>query len=78
MKVCYAKGALTMDFGAIYSFLFETYAGIGCLVGISIVICILLCIVMERRTRKRFKHREKRVDEDAWEFFEDDSDEPEK
>mgnify|MGYP000172826661 CR=1 FL=1 len=27
-----------MDFGALYDFLFNTYAGIGCLVGIGLVV----------------------------------------
>lgn len=60
-----------MDFGQIYHFLFETFAGIGCLVGIGVVLSIIACIIMERRTRKRFANREK--GEDDWSFFDDDS-----
>lgn len=62
-----------MDFEQLYHFLFETYAGIGCLVGIGLVVSLLLCVIMERRTRKRFKDREKT--EDDWSFFEDDEEE---
>ena len=43
-----------MDFGALYDFLFNTYAGIGCLVGIGLVVSLIACVIMERRTRKTF------------------------
>ena len=59
-----------MDFGEVYHFLFETFAGIGCLVGIGLVLSIIACVIMERRTRKRFANREK--SEDDWSFFDDD------
>ena len=29
-----------MDFGSIYHFLFETYVGIGILIGVSLVVCV--------------------------------------
>mgnify|MGYP007070000392 CR=1 FL=1 len=49
-----------MDFDQLYHFVFETYEGIG----ISIVVCLLLCIalaaIMERQTRKRFVDRLRR------------------
>ncbi len=61
-----------MDFGTAYHFLFETFAGLGCLVGIGLVVSIILCIIMERRTRKRFVDRE--PSEDDWSFFDDDED----
>lgn len=61
-----------MDFGEVYHFLFETFAGIGCLVGIGLVLSIIACVIMERRTRKRFANREK--SEDDWSFFDDDDD----
>lgn len=64
-----------MDFGEVYHFLFETFAGIGCLVGIGLVLSIIACVIMERRTRKRFANREK--SEDDWSFFDDDDDEKE-
>ena len=46
-----------MDFGQLYHFLFETFEGIGCLIAIGLVISIIACIIMERRTRKRFVSR---------------------
>ncbi len=61
-----------MDFGALYHFLFETYAGIGCLIGAGLVISLIACIIMERRTRKTFANRE--AGEDDWSFFDDDDD----
>lgn len=61
-----------MDFGEIYHFLFETYAGIGCLVGIGIVASILVSIILERRTRKVYRNHKK--NEDDWSFFDDDED----
>ena len=62
-----------MDFGEIYTFLFETYAGIGVLIVISLVACTILAAVMEVRTRKRFVDRGPRSEdeEDEWSFFDD-------
>lgn len=62
-----------MDFGALYDFLFNTYAGIGCLVGIGLVVSLIACVIMERRTRKQFKNHEKT--EDDWSLFDDDDEE---
>ncbi|HIY84404.1 DUF6724 family protein [Rubneribacter sp.] len=59
-----------MDLGALYHFLFETYAGIGCLVGAGLVLSLIACIIMERRTRKMYVNHE--PDEDDWSFFDDD------
>lgn len=64
-----------MDFSEIYHFLFETTAGIGCLIGAFLLISIIACIVMEQRTRKQFKHREKGPDD--WSLFDDDDEEEE-
>lgn len=58
-----------MDFNQLYDFLFNSFAGIGCLVGICLVASILACFLMERRTRKRFVDREK--GEDDWSLFDD-------
>ncbi len=65
-----------MDFGEVYHFLFETIPGIGCLIGIGLVVSIIACIIMERRTRKRFANRE--AGEDDWSFFDDDDEDEEK
>lgn len=64
-----------MDWAALYHFLFETYAGIGCLVGAGIVLSLIACIIMERRTRKTFVDRA--PSKDDWSFFDDDDDEEE-
>lgn len=65
-----------MDFGELYHFLFETMPGIGCLVGIGIVLSIIACVIMEMRTRKRFSNHE--ATEDDWSFFGDDDEEDNK
>lgn len=61
-----------MDIDEIYHFLFETMPGIGCLVGAGLVLSVIACIIMERRTRKQFKNHEKT--EDDWSLFDDDED----
>ena len=67
-----------MDFEAIYQFLFETYAGIGVLVAISLVVCIIVAAVLEMRTRKTYVDRGEATDEDEWSIFgDDDEDEDE-
>ena len=63
-----------MDFSEIYHFLFETYAGIGVLVAISLVLCIIIAAVLELRTRKTYIDRGPSTDEDEWSLF-DESDE---
>ena len=60
-----------MDFGEIYHFLFETYMGIGVLVGVSLVLCIILAAVLELRTRKTYVDRGPRGEEDEWSLFDD-------
>lgn len=65
-----------MDFAAIYHFLFESFAGIGILVGAGLVISVLACLIMEWKTRRTFKDRGP-VDEedDGFSFFEDEEEE---
>lgn len=62
-----------MDFAAVYHFLFESFAGIGILVGAGLVISVLACLIMEWKTRRTFQDRGP-VDEedDGFSFFEDD------
>ncbi|MCI8451328.1 DUF6724 family protein [Enterorhabdus sp. P55] len=62
-----------MDIDEIYHFLFETMPGIGCLVGAGLVLSVIACVIMERRTRKQFKNHEKT--EDDWSLFDDDDEE---
>lgn len=59
-----------MDASEIYHFLFETYAGMGILVGAGIVISIVLCVIFEFRTRKLYRNHEVN-EEDEWAIFED-------
>ena len=65
-----------MDAGAIYHFLFETYTGIGILVAAGLVISLILCVIMERKTRSVYKDRGPKPD-DEWSLFDDDDDEEE-
>lgn len=46
-----------MDLAAIYHFIFETYAGIGCLIGAGIIISIIAAVISERKTRKVYRDR---------------------
>ena len=62
-----------MDFGEIYHFLFETYAGMGVLIAASLVLCVIIAALLELRTRKRFVDRGPRPEdeEDEWSMFDD-------
>lgn len=62
-----------MDINELYHFLFETVPGMGILVGAGIVLSILACIILERKTRKQFKNHAKT--EDDWSLFDDDNEE---
>ena len=59
-----------MNFEELYHFLFETMPGIGILVGGGLVISIIVCLILERKTRKQYKNHEKT--EDDWSLFDDD------
>ena len=61
---------MNMNFEEIYHFLFETMPGIGVLVGIGLLASIIVCVILERKTRKQFKNHEKT--EDDWSLFDDD------
>ena len=58
-----------MNIEELYHFLFETMPGIGILVGGGLVISIIVCFILERKTRKQT--------EDDWSLFDDDEDESE-
>lgn len=64
-----------MDFNELYHFLFETFPGIGCLVGLGLLVSLILCLIMEKRTRERFSNHERT--EDDWSIFDDDDEEEE-
>ena len=63
-----------MELSEIYHFLFETYAGMGVLVVISLVLCIIIAAALEMRTRKTFIDRGPKGEdeEDEWSLFDDD------
>ena len=61
---------MNVNFEEIYHFLFETMPGIGVLVGIGLLASIIVCVILERKTRKQFKNHEKT--EDDWSLFDDD------
>lgn len=60
-----------MDFNEIYRLLFETYLGIGILVGAGIVISLIVCILLEIKTRKVYRNHELDPEEDEWAIFEE-------
>lgn len=62
-----------MDFAAIYHFLFQTYAGMGILFLTALVVCLIACVIMEKRTRKVYVNHE--PEDDDWSFFDDDDEE---
>lgn len=51
-----------MDFDAIYHFLFESFAGIGILIGVALVASLIYAIIAERKTRRVYKDRGERTD----------------
>lgn len=63
-----------MTLEELYHFLFETYAGMGVLMGAVLVISIIVCIVLERRTKRLFRDRGP-ADKDEWSLFGDDDEE---
>lgn len=65
-----------MDFNEIYHLVFETYTGIGILVGAGLVISILVSLILEIKTRKIYKNHEVSED-DEWSIFADDDEEAE-
>lgn len=64
-----------MDWAALYHFLFETFAGIGTLIGAGIVLSLIASVIMERRTRKTFVDRA--PSKDDWSLFDDDEEDEE-
>ena len=65
-----------MSIESLYHFFFESFAGVGILVLAGLVISVLVCVIMEWRTRQAFKDRgEVEDDDDDFTFFDDDDDE---
>lgn len=63
-----------MDFEQIYHFLFETYLGIGVLIGTTLVLCVIIAAILELRTRKLYRDRGEENYDDEWALFDDDED----
>ncbi len=66
-----------MDFNELYHLLFETYAGIGILVGSGIVISLVVCVILEFKTRRLYRNHEIQDEDDEWAIFEDEIEEAE-
>lgn len=62
---------MDIDIAEVYHFLFDTIPGIGVLVGIGLVISLILCVIFEMRTRKRFRHHGEEDEIDEWELLDD-------
>ena len=62
-----------MDANEVMNFLFGSFGGLGCLVGIGLVISLIACVIMEKRTRKQFVDRGPKPDD--WSFFDDEDEE---
>ena len=67
----------SMDFILnLYHFLFESFAGLGILVLSILLISVIACVIMERRTRNTCVDRGPLDDDDdEFTFFDDDDDE---
>ncbi len=63
----------------VYHFLFETFQGIGVLLGAALIISIVACVIMERRAKKALDERHAALraqrdeddDDDDWDDDED-------
>lgn len=66
-----------MDITSVYNFLFESYAGIGVLIGLGLVISVVICVFWEIKTRKTYVDRGPADDDDDWSLFGDDDDDDE-
>ena len=66
-----------MDAGQVYSFLFESFAGVGILVLAVFIIMLLAAVILERRTRKKFRDRGERKGMSLFDDAEDEDDEAE-
>lgn len=60
-----------MEPSELYSFIFESYAGMGILIGAGLVISLIVSVIFEFRTRKMYKNHEAPTEEDEWTIFEE-------
>ncbi|NJE81243.1 hypothetical protein E0L17_07870 [Olsenella sp. SW781] len=59
--------------GDFFTWLFNDRMGVICLIGGGIVICLVIALLMERTTKKRYFNHEK--SEGDWDLFDDEGDE---
>ena len=59
--------------GDFFTWLFNDQTGVICLILGGIVICLIIALLMERTTQKRYFHHEK--SEGDWDLFDDEGDE---
>ena len=59
--------------GDFFTWLFNDKMGVICLIVGGIVICLVIALLMERTTKKRYFNHEK--SEGDWDLFEDEGDE---
>ena len=59
--------------GDFFTWLFNDQTGVICLILGGIVICLIIALLMERTTKKRYFSREK--SEGDWDLFDDEGDE---
>lgn len=58
------------DVSDLYHFLFETFPGIGILIGAGIVLSLIACVIFEVKTRKLYRNHEPE-EQDEWSFLDD-------
>ena len=59
--------------GDVFTWLFNDQTGVICLILGGIVICLIIALLMERTTKKRYFNHEK--SEGDWDLFDDEGDE---
>lgn len=59
--------------GDFFTWLFNDQTGVICLILGGIVICLIIALLMERTTKKRYFNHEK--SEGDWDLFDDEDDE---
>lgn len=59
--------------GDFFTWLFNDQTGVICLILGGIVICLIIALLMERSTKKRYFNHEK--SEGDWDLFDDEGDE---
>ncbi len=62
-----------MDITELYHFLFESYAGVGILIAIGLVLSLIVSFVLEGKTRRLYKDRPS-DDDSGWISFDEDED----